>query len=189
MLETLRSLLDRKDIVSLDFTIEAKIEYDNFEEAVEEKIENGSLGIKDGYYGNLPNFVIRVACIRRISRLTALEIAAYKAPELLVEVEDVDWAVDYVNRRTSDFNRVIEIMHEPKDVSTHSVQQPIDRVLELILRAGNTGIQHSVIEKKLRLSAAILQRCLQQLEAQNKIQPFVKTTGGRPALFYLRKTS
>jgi hypothetical protein len=44
--------------------------FSEYEEMIENRIETEDMGLKEGYYGGIPNFVIRIACLFRINRMT-----------------------------------------------------------------------------------------------------------------------
>jgi len=59
----LKVLSDKQTVTFMEMTVEAKQIYDLFEEEIEKRIENENLGIKESYYGQLPNLVVRIACL------------------------------------------------------------------------------------------------------------------------------
>jgi hypothetical protein len=81
-----------------------------FEKEVEDKIQNEKLGLMESYLGQLPNLVVRLSCLYRLSRMTAEEIKIYNKPVLTVEMEDVERAKGYAMKAWDWFGKVIEIM-------------------------------------------------------------------------------
>jgi len=91
----LKAINQRKDQVHLEMTPEAKELYDVYESIVEDKIQKGQLGIREGYMGQLPNLAVRLACIYRISRLSIQEIQNPTLSPLIVEKVDIEKAITY----------------------------------------------------------------------------------------------
>lgn len=110
----LKALAERTSVTMLEMTNEAKQVYDSFEEEIEKRIETEDLGIKEGYCGQLPNLVVRLSCLYRISRMTPMEIRNYNSPVLTVEKQDVERAIDYADKAWTWFEKVVEIMLRPR---------------------------------------------------------------------------
>jgi len=106
----LNALAERGSLTVIVMDEHAKKLYDLFEERIEERIEKEDLDIREGYYGNLPNLVIRLSCLYRLSRMTPDEIRSYQEPTLAVQKQDVERAIDYSWKAWSWFENVIEIM-------------------------------------------------------------------------------
>lgn len=117
----LKALAVRTSVTMLEMTSEAKQVYDSFEEEIEERIANEELGIKEGYYGNLPNLVVRISCLVRISMMQPEEIRNYSKSVLTVEKQDVERAIEYVWKAWDWFEQVIEIMQSGKATSMHAL--------------------------------------------------------------------
>jgi len=109
----LKALAERTSVIMLEMTSEAKQIYDSFEEKIEKRIETEDLGIKEGYCGQLPNLVVRLSCLYRLSRMMPEEIQS-SSPILTVEKVDVEKAVDYVGKTWVWFEKVIEILLTPR---------------------------------------------------------------------------
>jgi len=110
----LKALVERTSTTLLEMSSEAKALYDSFEEEIEKRIETEELGITEGYCGQLPNLVVRLACLYRISRMTPQEIRSYSSSVLTVEKQDVERAIAYTQRTWTWFEKVIEIMRKPQ---------------------------------------------------------------------------
>jgi len=119
----LEALHRRTSVTILEMTGEAKQIYDSFEGKIEKRIAGEDLGIKEGYWGQLPNLVVRLSCLYRISRMRPEEIQNYSEPILTVEKQDVHRAIKYAEKAWKWFEKVIEIMHEPRVKSSTRVTQ------------------------------------------------------------------
>ena len=118
----LRLLFDFPMVMPMNFDSNAKTIYDRFEQEVETTIENEDLGIKEGYYGNLPNIVLKLSGIYRISRMTTTELMNYARPILIINEEDVLRAIEYAEKMKKWFDDVITLMKvkaKSKQVETH----------------------------------------------------------------------
>ena len=129
IVDFLSTLDNRKSQTTIQMNTLAKQVYDSFEEAIEQRIETEDLGVREGYYGNLPNFVVRLACLFRISRLSADEIKSPSNEILTVEKSDVELAINYVWNAWTWFEQVIEIM----ETKTVSKQKPRDLIKAAII--------------------------------------------------------
>ena len=131
ILDFLKALSERRQVVMLQMTEEAKELYDAFEEEIENRIANEDLGVKEGYFGNLPNIVVRLSCLYRISRMTPHEIRSYSKPFLFVEKQDVERAINYAWKAWAWFENVVQIMH--KKGTRERLSLPRNQVKELVL--------------------------------------------------------
>lgn len=177
----LKALAERTSTTNLEMTDEAKEIYDSFEEKIEEQIENEDLGIKEGYCGQLPNFVVRISCLYRISRMTPEEIRNYSDRVLTVEKQDVERAIVYVQKAWGWFEKVIEIMQsngkvKPRDLAKSAV---CDYLKEGKERSSNE-IKAYVNRHEVDVSQATFYNALAELKREGKI---VQTRHG----FYKRR--
>ncbi|HEX6560778.1 MAG TPA: hypothetical protein VF016_02000 [Nitrososphaera sp.] len=182
--DSLDALTKRTDTVSLMMHVDAKLLYDAYEAEVEDKIEKEELGVKEGYYGNLPNFVVRLSCIHRIARLTASEIRAYYDATLGVDKEDVVWAIEYVKKRLATFEEVITMMSAPRHASMNSIEEPLERIFRFIAEAKTNGISRSELSKKSKLDTKTLDALVDILLTQERIEGEPHHTSGRPSMLY-----
>ena len=94
----LQALKDVEHGVVLNLSVAAREMYDKYDKEIFERIDSQDLGIKEGYTGNLPNLVLKLAGIYRIARMDKTELddqtlrAGYH-----IEPVDVQKAVSYVN--------------------------------------------------------------------------------------------
>jgi len=160
----LRTLSMVRSLVLLNFNSAAKRRYEEFEEAVENEIENKNLDIKEGYMGNLPNFVMRIAAIYRISRLTISELENIEIiadPVLIVEEEDVIKAIGYSRKIWKWFEEVISLM---KRSSRREEVVTSEGYIEYIKsRIQEYGIQ---VNGKFLISQKLLLRALNMTKGQ-----------------------
>ena len=174
----------RREIpVFMNFNAEAKSKYDEFEAKIEENIEKKELGIYEGYYGNLPNFLIKLSCIFRISRMTVDEISEYSRPVLEVEEEDFERAEKYVWQTWKWFEEVVKMMRTTalsKPVLTE--ENKLEMVYSIISRYGR--ITRSELYRKANLLASELEEILTTLISQGRIQREIIKTTGRPKVIY-----
>jgi hypothetical protein len=117
------ALANKRHTTVMVMSEDVKQKYDSFEEEIEERLETEDLGIKEGYWGNLPNFAIRLSCIFRVSRMTAKEIKNHHQSTLSVESQDVERAIEYVWKIWSWFEEVVDIMQSS---STNTAKQRVD---------------------------------------------------------------
>jgi len=106
--DVLQAIMNRDLPISMDMNSEAKKLYDEFEIEIEDHIEEENLGLMEGYLGNLPNVVIRIACLHRLGRMTPSEIGALKGL-LVVAKEDIEYATRYSEKVWEWFEKVIEL--------------------------------------------------------------------------------
>lgn len=137
----LRILAERSSVTMLEMNEEAKQFYDSFEKEMEDKIQNEKLGLKENYCGQLPNLVVRLSCLYRISRMTAEEIKTYSKPVLTVEREDVERAMKYAMKAWDWFGKVIEIMQSAQTVGPLF---PIENAKNAILEFLSDGLERHV---------------------------------------------
>lgn len=109
----LDTLAKRISVTTLEMSNEAKAVYDSFEEEIETRIASEKLGVLEGYCGNLPNLLVRLSCLYRISRMTTEEIESYSKPVLIVEKQDVERAISYAWKAWTWFEKVVQIMRKP----------------------------------------------------------------------------
>ena len=178
------AIYNREEIVFMNFDATAKKIYDEFEERIENDIEKKDLGIQEGYYGNLPNFVIKLSCIFRLSRMTADEIVAYDRPILTVNAQDVRRAIAYVWRAWDWFNEVVKMMKTTglsRPVLTE--ENKIEMVYEIIKKSGGV-ISRSDLYRQAKLLSSELEEVLATLISQGRVVREVIKTAGRPRILY-----
>ena len=168
----LKSLAERASVTMLEMSTEAKQIYDSFEEQIEKKIEEENLDVKEGYCGQLPNLVIRLSCLYRLSRMTKEEIQSYSAPTLVVEKQDVEKAIAYAKKAWKWFEKVIEIMQSAEKLKS---SLPINRAKAAILEclADRSEKQVNEIKKyvcqRVKISQATFYNALSMLTDEGKV--------------------
>ena len=168
----LKALAGKTSVTILKMTSEAKQLYDSFEEEIENLIETEGLGIKEGYYGNLPNLAVRLASLHRISRMTPEEIRTYSNPILTVEKQDVEKAIDYAWKVWDWFEKVIEIMLTKPTLRTRKLlDQAKESILNLLadkeLRSGTNIVESTV--RAIGCGPATAHNARRRLEYERKI--------------------
>lgn len=106
----LRALYTTTQTYVMNMTTEAKDIYNEYEREIDKDIMSGELGVKEGYRGNLPNFLVRIACIYRVARMSERDLLEYNRPVIVVEKRDVDKAIEYVEEAWTRFEQVISMM-------------------------------------------------------------------------------
>jgi hypothetical protein len=156
----LKVLVEKTSITVIQLSDEAKKLYDDFEKEIENQIMNAKLGIKESYCGQLPNLVVRLSCLYRISRMVIEEIRSFNSTFLMVEKQDIERAIGYSWKTWAWFEKVIEIMLVPRGKSVSKESQteigrqlvlqrlregPASRaeLLEVVLKP---GIGHSMLD-------------------------------------------
>jgi len=167
----LRALNEKTSVTILEMANDAKELYDSFESRIENQIESEDLDLKEGYCGQLPNLVIRLSCIYRISRMTIEEIRSYSNPVLLVERQDVERAIDYAQKAWNWFEKIVQIMQTSKPSSMSQT----DLTKKLVLEALKDEAEHSrreIVEfvlSRLRVSVLTIDNALRKLCDDNRI--------------------
>jgi len=128
----LKALHERKNPVHLEMNPEAKNLYDVYESIVEDKIQHGNLGIKEGYMGQLPNLVVRLSCIYLISRLSIREVQHPELSPLIVEKNDVEKAIAYAGKAWQWFGEVIELMQKEKKTKPVKEDQAKPAIIDFL---------------------------------------------------------
>jgi len=178
-----------RNSVSMSFTAEAKKIYDKFEEGVERRIEKEDLGLSEGYWGNLPNLLIRLACIYRISRMTAEELEGYSRLILTVEPQDVERAKAYL-RKVWKWWEEVDFLRKTVSVSRelYTEEKSLTYVYNVIRKLEQQGLKatRTRVNRLTNLLAEDLDKILQTLEEQGRIRKKIKRTGlrGPPTIIY-----
>jgi hypothetical protein len=168
----LKALAKRTSVTILEMTTEAKKIYDSYEEQIEKQIAEEHLDIKESYCGQLPNLVIRLSCLYRLSRMTPLEIKNYSDAVLTVAKEDVERAINYAQKAWTWFEKIIEIMHT-RSAEASDTENEIDSVILMILEDGEEHnvelILQSVKEMEVKACKATIYNRLKKLEKEGKV--------------------
>jgi len=185
--EFLSALYNKDSLTLLAMKGEARKLYDEFEAKVENKIEEEDLGISEGYYGNLPNFVIRLACLYRIARMKPSEIKNYREPILLVEREDVERAIKYTEKAWKNFELVLKMRSQvPVSKPIRTREQEQEYVYQKIALKGVEGMSMSELYFSTKFTKDQLEPILEALmiAGRIKMKVFGAKTKGRPKVVY-----
>jgi hypothetical protein len=179
----LKALLNKSEDIVIKFDIESKRLYDEFERSIENKINNSNLGVQEGYYGNLPNLVVRIACIHRIARLSPEEIERIKIGTY-INKEDIEYGINYANRALEYFKKVIELTTEPASSEpTPTNEKDIDRVYNIIASC-KEGVPRSLVTRRTKWTAKKVEDIVKTLVESRRIEIITRDTLGRPAFIY-----
>ena len=180
----LKTLNDRDFVTALSFDKDARDLYEDFEARVENDIITRDLDLREGYYGNLPNLVIRLSGVFRISRMDEYTLATYARPILVVEREDIERAIKYTMRAWDWFNQVITMMQ------TSAISRPVmteenklEMIFKIIKRHGGE-VDRTTLYRESKLLSQELEEVINTLINQGRIIREILQTRGRPRIIY-----
>lgn len=161
----LEALAERTSVTMMKMTNEAKQLYDSFEEEIERRIVEEDLGIKEGYCGQLPNLVARLASLYRISRMTTEEIRNYSSPILIVEKKDVERAIDYTQKAWNWFEKTIEIMLSNEPAKLREKERSKIAILEYLADGADKHVirMQQYVTRRAGASPATFYNALKEL--------------------------
>lgn len=168
----LQAIANKTTVTTLEMSDEAKQIYNNFEKQIDDKIDQEDLGVKEGYYGQLPNLVIRLSCLYRMSQLSAQEVGNPNLATLIVEKQDVERAITYVGKVWEWFKAVIGIMNLVETKKLPKVEQAKPAILELL----DDGKEHhwrsivKFVDELVEVKQANVYVALGRLEQEGKIE-------------------
>lgn len=170
--------------VLIGMSANAREIYNDYEAKVEDAITRESLGVKEGYYGNLPNFLSRVASLCRVSRMPVQEITTYKRGILVIEEEDMRKALGYVEKVWGWFQDVIRLMKTTAvSRAVMTEENKIEMVYTIILAHGGET-DRSTIYRDAKLLSDDLERVLSTLISQGRVVMDVVRTKTKPRFIY-----
>lgn len=167
----LKALVERKTLTVLVMSSKAKERYDSYERTIEDQIANEDLDIKEGYCGQLPNLVVRLSCLFRISRMTPDEIKSFDSPLLIVELCDVERAIAYAQKAWEWFDKVLEIMQAADTSNLREKERMMLAILEYLVDGAEkhvNGMQKQVL-KRVPGSPATFHNARAKLVQQGRI--------------------
>ncbi len=169
----LKQLSAKKTLTIMEMTAEAKLRYDSFEKEIESRIDSEELETKEGYYGQLPNLVVRISCIYRINRLSIAELNQ-DTPKLFVEKQDVERAMDYALKAYGWFEAVIDIMKENEKQKKTTLPREVAKnaLLEFLADRSEKHV-NKMIEFAIQASGAkqaTVYSALKELEEEGKVE-------------------
>lgn len=168
----LGALCEMNLVIIMEMTSEAKEAYDSFEEEIERQISEGHLGIREGYCGQLPNLVVRLSCLYRISRMTPGEIKSHQDSVLIVETKDVERAVDYARKAWAWFEQIIEIMQSGEATKLLPKEKAKVAIPEFLVNGSEKHVYQirDYVIKRTCVSPATFYNALKELIRGGKIQ-------------------
>lgn len=189
LLQWLKALTHQTDVTYMDLESDAKEIYDEYESKIENIIQKGELEEREGYFGNLPNFLMRLSCLHRIARVPVQDIENYPNMFLTVQKQDIKWARTYVRGVWDDFVKMVQMMKTTatsKDVKTS--ENVIEMVYQTIVESGKK-ISRSELTTKTNIRADRLNKLIDTLKEQQRIEQEIKDlhTQGRPKIIYKAK--
>lgn len=185
--EWLTELYEVNTRAVLDFSEEARQIYNDFEQDVEKEISGGMSPLKEGYMGNIPNFVVRLSGIFRIARLSTQELRDIQKIAILgVEEEDVMQAIQYSEKMWQWFEKSLELMHTP--VTSREVVKDEHRasfVLSKIKASNkrsqitkNPQIDRTSLYRECNMPASELDEVIKLLTKSGRVKIHVDSSGG-----------
>lgn len=183
----LQAIYTKGLVTSLGFTSDAKKVYNDFEAMIEERITKESLGIEEGYFGNLPNFVIRIGSLFRISRMTTEEIVAWERPILLVEETDVRRAIEYCAKVWNWFQEVVSMMKTTAHSREVFTEENKIEMVYRIIKGSENHVTRSELARQSKLLPEDLDQVVDALVAQDRIVKVIEKTKGRNRIMYRLK--
>jgi hypothetical protein len=199
LLDWLRALadMDDKSPVILSFNAAAKKRFNDFEKKVEDKIMAGMHPLQEGYMGNMPNFVTRLAAIYRIARLDLAYFqltASQRRVFLEVELPDLEKAVDYASKGWTWFEKVLELMRRPSQSRIPMKEEHLILFIESLIKdngtknpsSGSKEIDRTALSRLANLSKKELDEAIALLEDQGRIRIDTRGHGrGRRTTVYV----
>jgi hypothetical protein len=135
---------------------------------------------KQGWVGNVPNFAIRLATIRRMARLdiSYFQQAKPSSAFLVVEEKDMIWAIDYLTKCEKWLDIVIELMDTPDDDMYSAIMRKIRMHGDVSKITGKVEITRSKLLTRANVKARDLDQILAPLLQEGKVTTFMngKTT-------------
>jgi DNA-binding transcriptional ArsR family regulator len=168
----LKALAERSTVTMLEMTDEAKQSYDLFEKETEDKIQNEKLGLKDHYCAQLPNLVVRIACLFRLSRMRMEEIRDFKDPTLKVEKQDVENAIEYAWKAWDWFEKVIDTMKSTESTNLRPKEMAKNAIIEFLSDGAEKHVNEikDYVIKRTGVSPATFYSGLRELREAGKIR-------------------
>jgi hypothetical protein len=185
-----RALADMDDSVPLltPFDNKAKKMYDDYEEEIEELIENGLHPATEGWIGNMPEQVLRIAGLYRLGRCDIgylQQTAKQRRPFLEIEEEDMKKAIALVAQARTWFDQTLHLMvRSVPHIRLALKDQPTELVIQAIQNHGvkspnnkpeimKANLTHAL---KNKLKAPEYKPALQQLIDEGIVKEFVRGT-------------
>ena len=187
LLSWLKALNSVNRAVVLDFDKEAKQLREEYTCGVEEWLNRADLGIKEGYYGNLPEIATKIACLTRISRLSVEQLKDEGLILLQVEGEDMETGMRYANKAWKWFEEMLRLRAKARrrPATVYTMEDYQEVVRDVFKRYGGV-VDRTTLLRETGISAKMLDDTLQTLDVEQRVE---KGEGpGRPKIvYYLRK--
>lgn len=167
----LYALSNVDEAISMEMTDDAKEVYNSFENSIDSKIAREKLDIKEGYCGQLPNLVVRLSCLFRISRLEIVDIGKLKAT-VKVEKQDVERAIQYSDRAWKWFEQTVEIMQSSSKKEPPAIEKAKTALLKLLADEKQHHYKDIVkyVDETVGVKYANTYKALKELTESGKIE-------------------
>ncbi len=183
--------------ILMTYNADARARFDEFEQRIEEKIMDGVHPLLEGYLGNIPNFVIKLSSLFRLSRL---DVSYFQTdptairPFLEIEQQDLVRAIDYADKVWQWFNRVVELMRRPRESRVPKREENLLLFVETTIKehgtknvvTGTMEIDRTDLSRYTLLSKRDLDNAVSLLSEQGRIRIDIRGQGrGRRRTVYV----
>lgn len=177
--EWLKELFLATNVYIFDLDDEAKKFYHEFEHWVDNKILNENLGIKEGFYGNLPNALLKLAGVYHISTMEAHEFKN-PIPFIKVNKHDFERAALFLAECEKWFDQVITLMKISPQRRQVVVEEGELEYIKTIIRAHGGEIRLNDLVKEAKMSLDRVNRLIDTLVAAKEVEWVkIRPKGGR----------
>lgn len=136
----------------VQFKPEARKLYSQFTRRIEKIINDKSLGLREPYFGNLPNLLKRLSGVYQVAELSEDELLNIDM-EMEITENSMLWALDYLEYLWQGFEKVLDLMvstAEPKDIKTD--KYVIMRIISIIKNYGEVDAKKNFAIRKYELN-------------------------------------
>ena len=177
--EWLKELFLATNVYIFELDDEAKQFYHEFEHWVDTKILTEDLGIKEGFYGNLPNSLLKLAGVYHIS---TMEPDDFKNPIPFIKVhrDDFERAARFLAKCEKWFDKVVTLMKISPQRRQVVVDEGHIEYIKTIIRQNGGEIKVSDLVRLSKMSVERVNKLIETLLAANEIEMVkIKPTSGR----------
>lgn len=179
----LAALKQNKESISITMTKKAKKSYENFETKLESRIandDNNKLGLMEGYFGALPNFTIRIACLCRLSRMHPDEIKNYHRSLLAIKYKDMQRAFKYTKVIWKKFLLAMKLRNAGEDEEIVIVERYERKIIAVFKQSGLRTLPQNELRRRTKICTRQLEKVLDGIAEWEKGE----SRGGRPPLLW-----
>lgn len=109
ILDYLQALSEYPEVVIVKTDNDAKKLLDTYTEKIESYIAEHELDLSESYIANIPDLMLKISALYRLSRLTPKEIREYERPFLQVEYQDMERAQVFVEKCRKWFKGMLDL--------------------------------------------------------------------------------